>query len=441
MIGRYLLSEMEEIWREEKKIEKWIEVEEAVLEAQVELGIVPEKALASFREKKKGFSPKEILRKMKEYEKEVGHEIVAFLMALEEEVGREGRYLHFGLTSSDIIDTANALLLRDAIQCIERELVEVIQALLEKAEDNLKVECIGRTHGVHAEPTSLGLKFLSFASEFGRSLRRLRRAKEEVLYGKISGAVGNYSFLTPEVEKIALRKLGLNPEPISSQIIPRDRYAYLLSQIAILGASLERLATEIRNLARTEIEELMEPFGKKQRGSSAMPHKRNPVRCERICGLARLLRGYLLTALENINLWHERDISHSSNERFILPGSTSILFFILREMKEIVKSLEIDHRKVRKNLELSKEFSLSEGLLLLLIEKGIPRQEAYQWVKETAFNAKREGISFLQAAINHERIRESLTEREINNLKQHDFLKFAEVIFDRVREILRGDGI
>ncbi|MGB9590585.1 MAG: lyase family protein, partial [Candidatus Hydrothermia bacterium] len=290
----------------------------------------------------------------------------------------------------------------------------------------------GRTHGVFAEPTSLGLKLLGFYTETGRSLARLIETKKVVSMGKISGTVGNCSILGTELEERVMEKLGLSPEPVSTQVVPRDRYAQLLCVIAIAGSGLERLATEIRHLSRTEVREMAEPFGKTQRGSSAMPHKRNPIICERICGMARLLRGYVVAALENITLWHERDISNSSAERVILPDATSLLFYMTRKMTGVIKGLEIESDQMEQNMKRFGDFYRSQLLLLALVRAGVPRAEAYAWVKEASQKAMDEGISITESALGHPQIAETLEEGGVIDALEHDYLSEAEAVFRRV---------
>ncbi len=431
MIKRYLYPEIEKVFSRENKIRKWIQVEYQVLKAEEEFGMVPEGVSSRLAPKLESLDMKEVIRLQDEYEKESDHEVVAFLMAIETLVGEDARFLHYGLTSSDLLDTAQALILIEALELILSELDLVINALKVKAVENKYVPFMGRTHGVFAEPTSLGLKFLSHYSEFLRARERLIKAIQEVSYGKISGAVGNYSFVPPEIEQKVLQELGLKPEPVSTQIVPRDRIAFLLSVYALIGEAIERISQEIRLFQRTEVGEMMEPFYTKQRGSSAMPHKRNPIRSERLMGLARLLRGYLIPAHENVALWHERDISHSSVERFILPDATGVLFYMLRLLRKNLEGLVINKERIKENMEKYGKYYLSEPILLALVSKGIARKEAYVWVKECAIKSQTEGTPFEEVLKNHPRIKYYLEEKEIEEALNHDFLKHVDKIFKR----------
>ncbi len=441
MIERYLRSEIKGLFSEEEKFRRWIKVELALMKAEAELGLIPADAYEKVSSKAQKVDIKKLVKKAKEKEESIQHDFLAFLMALEEEVGEAGRYLHYGATSSDIIDTANALLLRESIEKLRNALLGVLLELVLLARKYIDFPVMGRTHGVYAEPTSLGLKFLGFASEALRNLERLDTAKREVSFGKISGAVGNYAFIPPEVEEKALSELGLKREPVSTQIVPRDRYALFISTIALTGAFLERLATEIRHLHRTEVGEVLEPFLRRQRGSSAMPHKRNPIKCERICGMARLLRGYLISALENIALWHERDISHSSVERIIIPDAVALLYYMLMLMKDILKNLDVMEERIRQNLTKFGDFYYSEALLLALVNKGISRKEAYEWVKECAMKAQKEGLSFIQAAAEHPSILRFLKESEIKEVTKHNFLAHAPDVLHRFEKMLKAKGL
>ena len=433
MIERYSLPEMEEVWSLDNRIKKWIEVELAVAEAESEEKLIPPKTYERIKRKLR-VDPSHILERMKVVEKKVDHELVAFITVLEEEIGEDGRFIHYGLTSSDIIDTANALLIKEALGKIKEVLKEVSDSLFKLSENYKKTQIMGRTHGVYAEPTSLGLKFLGFYSESLRNIDRLNKAEREISFGKISGACGTYSFLNPRVEEKALEKLGLKPEPVSTQIVPRDRYAFLLSSMALLAAFLERIALEIRLLQRTEVGEIFEPFGKEQRGSSAMPHKRNPVKCERITGMARLLRGYLVTSFENIALWHERDISHSSVERIIIPDSFHILYFMLKETLKILKNLEVDEDRIQENVKKFGDFYYSEGLLLSLVKRGVKRADAYEMVKKASIESAKKKESLKEIVIKDENIKKILSKKEIEEIFSHDFLKNVDLIFSRFKK-------
>ena len=434
MIERYWLPEMKGLWSRENTLRQWVRVELAVAEAEAEMGIIPADVPAELRKAFEGLDYTQLARCQDDLEKQFDHDVVAFVACLERVAGEPGRWLHYGLTSYDVVDTANALILKEACGLLVNETEALMSALRQKAEEHKRTPIMGRTHGVFAEPTSLGLKLLGFYAETERNRERLLSAMEAVSFGKLSGTVGNCSVLGADLEKRVMEKLGLHPEPVSTQVVPRDRYAQLLATIAIAGAGLERLATEIRLLARTETGEMAEPFGKSQRGSSAMPHKRNPIVCERICGMARLLRGYALTGLENIALWHERDISNSSAERVALPDSTSLLFYMTRKMTEVVRGLEINAARMKENMERFGDFYRSQLLLLALVRAGISRSEAYAWVKEASQRAMDEGISLADSALGHPQIAEVLEEGGVIEALDHDYLSEAEEIFRRVLE-------
>ncbi|MEO0143767.1 MAG: adenylosuccinate lyase [candidate division WOR-3 bacterium] len=426
MIKRYLLPEIEEVWKDENKIKKWLLVELAVLEAQVEFSIIPKQAL-KIKDDLKDIDYNYLLKRQAEIEKEVEHDVIAFLMALEE-ISEYAKYLHYGLTSSDVIDTANALIIREALELIKKEYKEFIEILKEKAIVYKYSPIMGRTHGVYAEPTTIGLKFLNYYSEALRNLKRIEDSIEEISYGKISGAVGNYAFLSPRIEEEVMKKLNLKPEKISTQIIPRDRYAYVINNLVLLAENLERIFLEIRLLSRTEVGEFSEPFYEKQRGSSAMPHKRNPIRSERINGLVRLIRGYLIPIHENIALWHERDISHSSIERIILPDITSAIYYIIRLGKNIIKDLIIDEKRIKENMEKFGKYYLTQPFLLKLVQKGISRKIAYEWLKRISHT---EYQHFENAIMNDSEIRNYLSEDEIKECLNWNYYKNVEEIYKR----------
>ena len=426
MIKRYLLPEIEEVWKDENKIKKWLLVELAVLEAQVEFSIIPKQAL-KIKDDLKDIDYNYLLKRQAEIEKEVEHDVIAFLMSLEE-ISEYAKYLHYGLTSSDVIDTANALIIREALELIKKEYKEFIEILKEKAIVYKYSPIMGRTHGVYAEPTTIGLKFLNYYSEALRNLKRIEDSIEEISYGKISGAVGNYAFLSPRIEEEVMKKLNLKPEKISTQIIPRDRYAYVINNLVLLAENLERIFLEIRLLSRTEVGEFSEPFYEKQRGSSAMPHKRNPIRSERINGLVRLIRGYLIPIHENIALWHERDISHSSIERIILPDITSAIYYIIRLGKNIIKNLIIDEKRIKENMEKFGKYYLTQPFLLKLVQKGISRKIAYEWLKRISHT---EYQHFENAIMNDSEIRNYLSEDEIKECLNWNYYKNVEEIYKR----------
>lgn len=379
MISRYTRPEMAKIWTEQNKLQKWLEVELAALDGLARHNYIPGDVPAKVRAKAK-FD----IERVRQIEKVTNHDVIAFLTNVAEYVGPVGRYVHFGLTSSDILDTGLALQIVEASRILMRELKRLIAALAKQAKAHAKTLMVGRSHGVHAEPITFGLKMALFYAEFVRNLERLERATEGIRYGKISGAVGTFANVDPKVEEFVCEKLGLNPAPVSTQILQRDRHADYMATLAVIGGSLEKLATEIRGLQKTECYEVQEYFAKGQKGSSAMPHKRNPITCERIAGLARILRGNALAALENIALWHERDITHSSVERVIFPDSTILLDYMLGLMQDVVENLQVNKDRMKKNLESSRGMVFSQALLLKLVEKGLTREDAYKLVQNAA---------------------------------------------------------
>ena len=386
MIGRYTLPEMGRIWAEPERFEHMLRVELAVVRAQAARGTVPAVALAAIESR-----ARVDIGRIAEIEKTTDHDVIAFVSQVAESVGPEGRFLHLGLTSSDVLDTALALQLRAAGHLLLRDVDRLVEALVARARTEAMTVMMGRTHSVHAEPTTFGLKLAGWAFEADRGRRRLAAAVDEIATGKISGPVGTYSLLDPELEAEVLRALDLRVDPVSTQIVQRDRHAALLAAIAILGGSLERFATEIRNLQHTEIGEVMEPFRTGQKGSSAMPHKRNPILSERIAGLARVLRGYAQTAMENQALWHERDISHSSAERIILPDATILLDYALQKMTSLVQGLIVRPDRMLENIERGLGLHASSRVLVALIERGgMAREDAYAAVQRAAMAASDE---------------------------------------------------
>jgi adenylosuccinate lyase len=386
MISRYTHPEMGRIWSDEHRFETWLEVECVAAEAMAEAGIIPWEAARQIRAK----GVVDVAR-IAEIEQTTQHDVIAFTTAVAERVGPAARWLHFGLTSSDVIDTAQALQMREACDLVLRQLDELAEAVRARAEEHRHTVMVGRTHGMHAEPTTFGFKLALWYAELQRDRQRIARARETVSVGKLSGAVGTYAHLDPGIEARVCARLGLRPAPVSSQIIQRDRHAELLAALAITAASLEKFAVEIRGLQRTEIAEVEEPFARGQKGSSAMPHKRNPIGCEQVSGLARLVRAHLVAALENIALWHERDISHSSVERIILPDSFIAVDHMLRRMTRIVRGLIVRPDRMRANLEASRGIIFSGTVLLELARKGVPRERAYEWVQRNALRAIDEG--------------------------------------------------
>ncbi len=390
MIERYTRPEMGAVWSQRRKLESWLEVELAVVEALAEQGVVPEEDAAAIRDRA-AFTVEEVA----EREKVTDHDVAAFVDVVAGSVGEPGRWVHHGLTSSDVLDTALALQLSQAGLMLAGGAHDYRDALIRRAREHVDTICVGRTHGVHAEPTTFGVKLAGFAFEAHRNMRRLERAAEGVSVGALSGAVGTYSANGPEVEEMVLRRLGLGREDVSTQVVPRDRHAELLGAIALAGAGLERFATEIRQLQRTEVREVEEPFrAGAQKGSSAMPHKRNPIVSERITGIARLLRGYALTGLENVALWHERDISHSSVERVSLPDATILLDYAQHLAIRVVEGMTIHPERMRENLGATHGALYSQRALLALVEAGRSRDDAYRIVQEAAQRAWDEGVEF-----------------------------------------------
>jgi adenylosuccinate lyase len=428
MIERYSRPRMKKIWSEENKFDQWLKVEIAVCEAWAELGEIPRKDIVKIR--KASYNSHRIA----EFLKVTHHDMTAFLNSVAESLGPESRFVHLGLTSSDIMDTALGLQLTRAADILAKDVTELISVLESKAIEHKYTIMMGRTHGVHAEPTTFGLKMALWAEEMKRNAQRLADAKKIISVGKISGAVGTYATVPPQVEKTACDRLGLTPALISSQIVQRDRHAQFVTTLAIIASSLEKFATEIRGLQRTEVREVEEPFEAGQTGSSAMPHKRNPELCERICGLARLIRGYALTSLENIALWHERDISHSSTERIILPDSCLAVDYMLSIFTSIMKGLKIYPENMRRNIELTQGVIFSQRVLLALIDKGLPREKAYKMVQNNAMKAWDEKKSFLNLLAADRRITARLSKKELNSLFDYGYyLKHVDDVFKRLK--------
>jgi len=389
MIPRYSRPEMARLWSQEAKYEAWLKVELAVCEVYAKRGVIPTEALSRIKA-----AARVSAARIDEIEATTRHDVIAFLTNLEESIGADSRYVHIGMTSSDVVDTAQALQLVAASELLLAGLERFRGALRNLALAHKDTLCVGRTHGIHAEPMVFGLKPAMWFTEAGRNLERLRRARATVGVGKISGAVGTFAHIDPDVEEEACRLLGLEAAAVSTQIVQRDRHAEFCSTLAIIAASLEKVATEIRSLQRTEVLEAEEPFTEGQKGSSAMPHKRNPVSCEQVCGLARLVRTNSLAALENVALWHERDISHSSVERVILPDSTLLVDYMLHQMTRIVQGLQVYPERMRENMERSFGLMFSQRVLLRLAETGLPRQQAYEIVQRNAMRAWRERAPF-----------------------------------------------
>jgi adenylosuccinate lyase len=427
MIERYSRPRMKQIWSDENKFDLWLRVEIAVCEAWLALGEIPKEAITKIR--KAAYNPDRIA----EFFKVTHHDMTAFLKSVAESLGEESRFIHLGLTSSDVMDTALGLQLKEAANILSQDIGDLISTLENKAIEHKYTIMMGRTHGVHAEPTTFGLKIALWVEEMKRNAQRLEEAKRTISVGKISGAVGTYATVSPEVEKIACKKLGLIPAPISSQIIQRDRHAQFVATLAITASSLEKFATEIRNLQRTEILEVEEPFEAGQTGSSAMPHKRNPELCERICGLARLMRGYVTTSLENVALWHERDISHSSTERIIMPDSCLALDYMLSLFTSVIKGLKVYPENMRRNLELTQGLIFSQRILLALIDKGLNREKAYQIVQRNAMEAWQQRKNFLSLLEADNQVTAHLAKAELESLFDYSYyLKYVDSIFERL---------
>ena len=411
MIERYSLPGMAKIWELINKYQCWLDVEMAVCKALNDLGIIPDEDYEQI-ESKADFD----VDRISEIENTTKHDIIAFLNNLQENIGPASRWIHFGLTSSDVLDTATALQMKQAGEIILGDLIKLLEILKIKAKEYKYTPCIGRTHGIHAEPTTFGLKFALWYDETQRNIQRMEKAIAEVSTGKISGAVGNYAHLVPEVESKACKYLELKPAKITTQVIARDSYAEYMSALAIIGTTIEKIALEIRHLQRTEVGEAEENFTKGQQGSSAMPHKKNPIVSEQLCGLARILRGNLMAALENNALWHERDISHSSVERIILPDSTILLDYMLNKTAILVENLNVFPEKMQENLEITAGQYFSQALLLKLVEKGTTREMSYKIIQEIAFRSGQQGISFKDSALSEDYLKEYLTEDEITEI-------------------------
>jgi adenylosuccinate lyase len=428
MIPRYSRPEMAGIWSDENRYATWLKVEIAASDVLTSRGIVPREALVAIREKAR-FQ----VARIDEIEKEVQHDVIAFVTNVAENIGPEGRYVHYGLTSSDVVDTALAMMMRDACDIILTDLRNLIEAVKVRAFEFKDTPMIGRTHGIHAEPMTFGLKLALWYAEINRDLTRVLRARENIAFGKLSGAVGTFSHLAPDVEEEVCAKLGLAFAPIASQVLQRDRHAEVMMALALTAASLEKFATEIRALQKTEVREVEEPFGSKQKGSSAMPHKRNPVGCEQIAGLARLVRTNALAALENVALWHERDISHSSVERVIIPDSFLALDHMLRRFTDIVRGMSVDKGRMLRNLESTRGLMFSGQLLLELTARGLKREDAYKIVQNHAMAAWKQDGDFREAVAGDAQVRAVMSAEELADVFRLDrYLKHVDVLFGRV---------
>jgi len=427
MISRYTRPEMGRIWELKNRYAKWLQVEILACEAMAEEGLIPREALANIR--KARFSEERIL----EIEEVTRHDVIAFLENVAEYVGPDSRFIHMGLTSSDILDTGFALQLKEAMELIIHGVIEFMNSIKEKAEEHKFTAMIGRSHGIHAEPITFGLKLAVWYSEMGRNLKRLEQALEIISYGKLSGAVGTFANISPRIEAYVCDKLGLKPADASTQIIQRDRHAQYFSALAVLAGTLEKIAVEIRHLQRTEVLEAEEPFEKGQKGSSAMPHKKNPVGSENIAGLSRLVRSNALAAMENMALWHERDISHSSVERVIGPDSTILIDYMINRLNKIIKNLVVYPKRMKENLDLLKGLIFSQQVLIRLTGMGLNRQTAYEMVQRDALKVWETGNDFKTLLMEDPDIRRYLTKESIEEIFNLDYhFKYVEEIFDRV---------
>ena len=428
MIARYTRPEMGRIWSDENKFRTWLDVELAATETLADAGLVPQSAAKAIREKG-GFD----VARINEIEAEVKHDVIAFTTAVAEKVGPESRWLHYGLTSNDVVDTAQALMVKQASAIIREDLKKLRDVLQRRALEFKDTPAIGRTHGVHAEPISFGLKLAVWAFELERNRDRLTQALEQMRVGKLSGVVGSYAATDPRLEEIACKRLGLEPAPASTQIIQRDRHAELLNALALCASSLDKFALEIRHLARTEVREVQEPFGKGQKGSSAMPHKRNPVVAERICGLARVVRAAAVVGLENVALWHERDISHSSAERVVIPDAFFALDYMLERFAWLVDGMVVFPERMRRNLETSFGLYFSQRLLLALVSSGLPRDEAYRIVQRDAMRAWDTETSFRELVEADQEVTARLDGKALETVFDNDaYLEHVDTVFTRL---------
>jgi adenylosuccinate lyase len=428
MIERYTRQEMGRLWEPRNRFRKWLDVEIAACEAWADLGKIPKSALAVIK-KKADFD----VRRIDEIEAVVKHDVIAFLTSVAEKVGTESRYIHKGLTSSDIVDTAQCLLMKEAAGIIIKDLRRVSGILREQAFRYKDTVCIGRSHGVHAEPMTFGLKFALWYEETQRNLERMEKARKAISVGKFSGAVGTFSNIPTAIEEKVCRKLGLKPEPIATQVVQRDRHAEYLSTLAIIAASIEKIVVEIRHLQRTEVLEAEEPFAKGQKGSSAMPHKRNPVGCENLSGLARVVRTNALAALENVALWHERDISHSSVERVIIPDSTILVDYMLNRLAGILSGLQVYPERMRENLNRSYGLYNSQNVLIKLTEKGMTREDAYALVQKNAMMSWKARKPFKSLLAKDKEVRKFLSAGELDTIFElKQYLRNVDYLFKRV---------
>jgi adenylosuccinate lyase len=428
MIARYTRKEMGRLWEPEYRFQKWLDVEIAACEAWAELGKIPKGALATIKQKA-GFE----VSRINEIEALVKHDVIAFLTCVSEKVGPDSRFVHKGLTSSDIVDTAQSLLMKEAAEIIIKDIKALMEVLRDQAFRHKDTVCIGRSHGVHAEPMTFGLKFALWYAEAGRNLERMERAKKAISVGKFSGAVGTFSNIPVEIEEKACKKLGLKPAPIATQVIQRDRHAEYLTTLAIIAASVEKIAVEIRHLQRTEVLEAEEPFSKGQKGSSAMPHKRNPVGSENLSGLARVVRANSMAALEDVALWHERDISHSSVERVIIPDSTILVDYMLNRLTGILSGLQVYPEKMKENMGRSFGLYNSQNVLIALTEKGMTREDSYAIVQKNAMQSWKSKKDFKSLLMKDKAVRKYLTKEDLNGIFDlAHYFGSVDYLFERV---------
>ena len=434
MIERYSLPEMAALWSATHKTDTWLQVELLVCEGWAREGVIPQEAIEKIRQASYD------AQRMQEIEQETHHDVISFLRSIQEQLGPEGRFIHLGLTSSDVLDTGLAAQLKEAGQLLTTTLAELVNVVSQDAVRYKYTLMVGRTHGIHAEPLTFGLKLALWVDELRRNQQRLAAALEQVTVGKISGAVGTHATIPPQIEEFVCEKMGLGVAPISNQIVQRDRHAHFMTTLALIGSSLEKMAQEIRHLQRTEVSEAFEPFGSGQQGSSAMPHKRNPELCERICGLARVLRGFSVTAMENVALWHERDISHSSAERIIIPDACTLLHYMLSIFTTVMRGIQVDAARMEANLNMTGGLVYSQRILLALVDKGVGRQEAYKLVQN---NAKKvwsmastgavHGPALLDALRDDPEVTTYLSASELQELTSNDYyLKYIDTSFERV---------
>ena len=437
MIERYETPEIKAIWNDKNRFQKWLDVELAVCKAWNEAGKIPDEDYRNIVEKA-SFS----VERIHEIEEVTQHDVIAFVSSVAECIGESGRYVHLGLTSSDVIDTASSLLLSESMKTVLDALCALHKMIGEKALEYKMTPCAGRTHGIHAEPTTFGLKMLNHYAEIGRDIERITQTKKEMMVGGLSGAVGTYANCPPSIEARTCELLGLDVDPVSTQVIQRDRHARIVTDLAICGASLERLALEVRHLQRTEVLEALEPFKKGQKGSSAMPHKKNPILSERVCGMARLLRGYTIPAVENIALWHERDISHSSVERVMWPDVFHLILYMTKTMTKIINRITVNKQNMKNNIDITKGLLFSGRILIALVEReGISREEAYTIAQSNAMRCWNEKVPLLELLKNDPRIKK-MSESELESLFDLEYyLKHIEEVFNRFPELEENSTI